>query len=198
MAKSLQMPPFRFMDAAAYIEEHSSVQFDQRTLELRTAKDQIQAENHRLSQIYLSLERRNNTMIEELQMQQAEQQKRLEEHVALFHKTQKDCQDEITRVQIEVRQDFQRTESVLIAHKKERNHLRFNLQEKKEVDETRIAMLAQRDRLTQELKDVTKECRQKSEQFEREQYAERDRQQQLQGIKLKQEIAEAKGMTEKE
>jgi hypothetical protein len=198
MAKSLQMPPFQFMDAATYIEEHSSVELDQRTIELKKAKDQIQAENHRLSQIYLSLERRNNTIIEELQIQQAEQQKRLEEHVALFHKSQKECQEEIYRVQVEVQQDYQKAEAVLITHKKERNHLRFNLQEKKEVDETRIAMLAQRDRLTQELKDVTKECRHKAEQFEREQYAERERQQEAQGLKLKQDIAEAKAVIDKE
>jgi hypothetical protein len=192
------MPPFQFVDEDKYIEEHSSADLDRRVIELTAEKDALQAENHRLSQTYLSLERRNAAIIEELQLQKAENDKRLEDHIERYHQAQKECQDEIARVQLEVQQDYQKAEAILITHKKERNHLRFCLQEKKEVEETRIAMLAHRDALVQELKDVTKECKKKSGDFEREQFVERNRQREAQEIKLRQMIAEAKVQIDKE
>jgi hypothetical protein len=137
-------------------------------------------------------------MLQELQLEKAEHQKLLEDQIALFQKTQKECQAEIRQVQIEVKKDFQAAEQVLIGHKKDRNHLRFNLQEKKEIEETRVHMLALRDKLTQELKDVTKELRAKYDQFEREQFALRNAQREAEEIKLRQMIAEAKSHIDRE
>jgi hypothetical protein len=158
------------MDADASIQKHDSVKLDQCIVELVAEKDGIQADNHRLSQIHLSLERRNNAIIEKLQIQTDEQQKRLNEHIALFHKTEKECQNEIFGAQAEIEQNYRKAEAVIIGHKKTRNHLRLNMQEKKEVDERRLSMLAQGEKLTQELKDAMKECRKKLDAFDREQY----------------------------
>jgi hypothetical protein len=198
MAGRLAMPPYQFVDAEQYIEAHASVDLDSRTDDLIQKKHELQSENHRLSQVYLSLERRNKEILDELQLEKAEREQMLEDRRALFHQTKKDCQDEIQRVQVALQNDFQAAESVLIGHKKERNHLRFNLEEKKEVEEMRVAMLAQRDRLTQELKDTTKELRAKYAEFDRAQLAEREHQREADEIKLKQMIAEAKAQIDRE
>lgn len=198
MSGKVAQPPPKFVDAQAYIAEHTVPELDKRIEEMQKQKEILQKENHRLAQYCLTLERRNFTIVEQLQLEKSEHEKKLEEHIQLYHKTEKECQQEIHRVQIEIKKDYQKAEQVLIGHKKERNHLKFNLQEKKEVDETRIAMLAQRDKLTQELKDVTKELRQKYDQFEREQFAERNAQREAAEIKLKQMIAEAKAQIDKE
>jgi hypothetical protein len=198
MASRLVMPPYQFVDAEQYIDEHASVDLDLRTVDLMQRKDELQVENDRLSQVYLSLERRNKEILDELQLQKAEGEQMLEDRRALFHQTKKDCQDEIQRVQVELQKDFHAAESVLVAHKKERNHLRFNLEEKKEVEETRVAMLAQRDRLTQELKDTAKDLRAKYAEFDRAQLAEREHQREADEIKLRQMIAEAKAQIDRE
>jgi hypothetical protein len=194
----LVMPPYQFVDAQQYIADHSSVDLDIHIAELVAEKEARQRENHRLAQLHLSLERRNKETLDELQLQKAEREQMLEDRRALFLQTKQDSQDEIHRVQAELHQDFQSAESVLVSHKKERNHLRFNLEEKKEVEEMRVAMLAQRDRLTQELKDTTKELRTKYAEFDRAQLAERERQREADAIKLKQMIAEAKARIDRE
>jgi hypothetical protein len=82
-----------------------------------------------------------------------------------------------------VQKDLHAAESILVGHMKQRNHLHFNLEEKKEVEETRVAMLAQ-------------ELRAKYAEFDRAQLAERERQQEADEIKLRQMIAEAKAQTD--
>lgn len=191
-------PPPKFVDAQAYIAEHTVPALDKELEKMRQEKARLKEENHRLTQVLLSLERRNNGMFEQLQREKEERQQRLEEHIELFHKTEKECQEEIRLAQIEVKKDFQKAEQVLIAHKKDRNHLKFNLEEKREVEETRVAMLAKRDALTQELKDVTKELRAKYDLFEREQFAQRNAQREAAEAKLKEMIAEAKAQIDKE
>jgi hypothetical protein len=66
------------------------------------------------------------------------------------------------------------------------------------VDETRVAILAEHEKLTQELKDVITKCCQKLDAFDREQSTERNRQNEQQEIQLKQLIAEAKAEVDKE
>jgi hypothetical protein len=194
----LVMPPYQFVDAQQYIEEHSSVDFDIRVAELMAEKEAHERENHRLAQLHLSMERRNNGIVEELQRQKSEREKEFEERIALMHKTEKECQAEIHRTQRELYKSFQEVEAVLVTHKKDRNHLKFCLEEKKEVEALRISMLAQRDKLTQELWDTIRELRMKADQFERERIEERARQREAQQIKLKQDVAEAKAAIDKE
>jgi hypothetical protein len=198
MAGKIAMPPIKYVDAAEYIETHAAVELDAQITKVTQEKDLCQRESHVVAQTYLALERRNNGILEELQLEKAENEKILEDKIALFQRTQKECQAEIHRVQVEIKKDFQAAEQVLIGHKKERNHLRFNIQEKKETEETRVSMLALRDKLTQELKDVTKELRAKYDAFEREQFALRNAQREAEQIKLKQMISEAKGQIDRE
>ena len=192
------LPPPKFVDAQAYIAEHTIPDLDRQVEELREEKARLKEENHRLTQVLLGMERRNHGMLEQLEKEKVARQQKLEEHIALFHKTEKECQEEIRLAQIEVQKDFEKAEQVLIAHKKDRNHLKFNLEEKREVEETRVAMLAKRDELTQELKDVTKELRAKYDLFEREQFAQRNAQREAAEAKLKEMISEAKAQIDKE
>lgn len=198
MNEKVALPPPKYVDAQAYIAEHTVPELDKQVEEMRKKKALLKEENHRLTQILLSMERRNQGMLEQLEREKVQRQQSLEEHIDLFHKTEKECQEEIQRAQIEIRKDYQQAEQIVIGHKKERNHLKFNLEEKREVDETRIAMLEKRDQLTQELKDVTKELRAKYDLFEREQFAQRNAQREAAEAKLKEMISEAKAQIDKE
>ena len=198
MNEKVALPPPKYVDAQAYIAEHTVPELDKQVEEMRKKKALLKEENHRLTQILLSMERRNQGMLEQLEREKVQRQQSLEEHIDLFHKTEKECQEEIQRAQVEIRKDYQQAEQIVIGHKKERNHLKFNLEEKREVDETRIAMLEKRDQLTQELKDVTKELRAKYDLFEREQFAQRNAQREAAEAKLKEMISEAKAQIDKE
>ena len=198
MNEKVALPPPKYVDAQAYIAEQTVPELDKQVEEMRKKKALLKEENHRLTQILLSMERRNQGMLEQLEREKVQRQQSLEEHIDLFHKTEKECQEEIQRAQVEIRKDYQQAEQIVIGHKKERNHLKFNLEEKREVDETRIAMLEKRDQLTQELKDVTKELRAKYDLFEREQFAQRNAQREAAEAKLKEMISEAKAQIDKE
>ena len=198
MDQKVVLPPPKFVDAQAYIAEHTVPSLDKQIGEMREKKAVLKEENHRLMQILLSMERRNLAMQEQLEREKVQRQQALEDHIELYHKTEKECQEKIQQAQIEIKKDFEKAEAVLIQHKKDRNHLKFNLEEKREVDETRIAMLEKRDQLAQELKDVTKELRAKYDLFEREQFAQRNAQREAAEAKLKQMISEAKAQIDKE
>jgi hypothetical protein len=52
-------------------------------VDLVQRKGELQAENHRLSQVYLSLERRRNAILDEVHLQKTEREQMLEERRAL-------------------------------------------------------------------------------------------------------------------
>ncbi|OHT04730.1 hypothetical protein TRFO_06158 [Tritrichomonas foetus] len=187
-----------FIDGEKYIEEHTVPGLDQEIAKLIEQKNALKVENHNILQTKLSLERRNNTILEQLKLESAEKEKLLEEHKLLFDKTKAECQAEIQKLQIEIKADFEAHEKLLIEKKKERNHLRFNMQEKKEIDETRIAMLQQRVTLTQELKETTMRLNAELKAFERESYAFRNKKNQELNEELNELKAKAKADIDKE
>ena len=178
------------IDGEQYIKEHTVPGLEAEIQKLQAKKDSLKEENHKIQQYKLSLERRNFTILEQLKRESAEKAKMVEDHKELFEKTRKECQARIQQLQIEIKADFEAHEKLLIDKKKERNHLRFDMQEKKEIDDTRISMLEQRVNLTQELKETTMRLNQELKNFERESYAFRNKKSQelleeLNELKLK-------------
>lgn len=191
-------PVIPYIDGEKFIEEHTIPPLDEEIQKLTEKKLLLKEENHNISQVYLSLQRRNNTILEQLKVESAEKEKTLEEHKLLFEKTKVECQIEIQKLQIEIKADFEAHEKQLIEKKKERNHLQFNLNEKKEIDETRVAMLQQRVALTQELKETTIRLNAELKAFERESYAFRNKKSQELNEELQEQKAKAKADIDKE
>lgn len=191
-------PVIPYIDGEKFIEEHTIPPLDEEIQKLTEKKLLLKEENHNISQVYLSLQRRNNTILEQLKVESAEKEKTLEEHKLLFEKTKVECQIEIQKLQIEIKADFEAHEKQLIEKKKERNHLQFNMNEKKEIDETRVAMLQQRVALTQELKETTIRLNAELKAFERESYAFRNKKSQELNEELQEQKAKAKADIDKE
>lgn len=191
-------PTIPYIDGEKYIEEHTVPSLDEEISKLAAKKNALKDENHNLLQVYLSLQRRNNNILEQLKAESAEKEQMLNEHRTLFDKTKAECQAEIQQLQIEIKADFEAHEKQLIDRKKERNHLRFNMQEKKEIEETRVAMLQQRVSLTQELKETTMRLNAELKAFERESYAFRNQKNQELNEELQIQKAKAKADIDKE
>lgn len=180
------------------LNEQAESRFEEQISQFTQEKEELQDENHRLSQYLLSLQRRNNGILEQLQFESAELEQKLEAKKLLFEQTKKQCQEEITQVQINIKKDYAEAEKVLIGHRKIHNHLLFNLNEKKEVDETRKSMIAQREKLSQELKEVIKDLQEKYNQCEHENIEKRRNKSNEEIKRLEELITEAKAQIDKE
>ncbi|KAH0789294.1 hypothetical protein GPJ56_006845 [Histomonas meleagridis] len=185
-------------DSGSYIEEKIAPNIEARIKELTQKRDELKLQNQSLNQKLLSLQRRNDEILKQLQRESQTFEENLNAHKKLYEKTKAECDQEIENFKHEMDEELKKCTQVLVAHRKDRNYLRFNLQSKKEIDETRIAMLTQRDNLTQQLKDLVKELRDETNKFEKETALFRGQKNEEEKAKLQHLIEEAKASIDKE
>lgn len=166
-------------------------QLDKEIEELQNIKKQKVNLGNDLAQKLLTINRRNESIEEELKTKLIELQGKLIETESLFEKTKKECEKQIKEKQKEIKADYKETEKILIEHKKVHNYLSFTLNEKKEIDETRKQLIAKQDQLTKILQDTRRELKQQHDSFEREQYAYRQQKREESDAQLAQAIRDA-------
>lgn len=156
-----------------FVESHMVPEIKKRTEELNSLKIIAKDRRMELQEQKLQIETKNENMLKLLVDQSNELDDRIKDHKQKLEETKKKCEEQIVQAKIDLDKEFREFNQILIDNKKKFHHLRFNLQEKKEVDETRKAMLDQEQRLKAELKITSKECKEKIEIFEREEYQKR-------------------------
>ena len=161
-------------DREEQIRQNMEPQLDKQIEELLAQKNQLKEETAQLQATISDLTKRNENIVNQMIIESAEFSKRVEEQGVNFENTKKECEKDIEKIQEEINVDFQAARKVLIDNRKKCNHLVFNLNEKKEVDENRKQLLAQREKLKQEYDTISKELDLKREQNLAEIYNKRD------------------------
>ena len=161
-------------DREEQVRQTLEPQLDKQIEELLAQKNSLKEETAQLQATISDLTKRNENIVNQMIIESAEFSKRVEEQGVNFENTKKECEQEIEKVQEEINVDFQAARKVLIDNRKKCNHLVFNLNEKKEVDENRKQLLAQREKLKQEYDTISKELDLKREQNLAEIYNKRD------------------------
>jgi len=162
------------MDYEKFVEQQTTPELDMKLKQLKEEKSRLREETSRLNDKFLSLKRRNDTILEQLKKESAELDMRVEEQEHIFESTKKQCEFAVESLISELKQDFSLTNKILIENKKKYHHLVFNLNEKKEIDETRRAMLAQEKALNAEYQRIENELNEKKSKIQTENLIERD------------------------
>ena len=162
------------VDREEQIRQNLEPQLDKQIEELLAQKNALKEETARLQDTISDLTKRNENIVHQMIIESAEFSERVKEQGINFENTKKECEIEIQKIQGEIEIDFQAARKILIENRKKCNHLVFNLNEKKEVDENRKQLLAQREKLKQEYDTISKELDLKREQNLAEIYNKRD------------------------
>ena len=186
------------MDKEESIRANLEPQLDEEMKALLAQKNALKAQTASLQETLLSLQQRNQEIVTQMEKESASFTMRVQEQGEHFECTKKECEKMVEKAKGEIQEDFVKFRKVLIENKKKCNHLVFNLNEKKEVDENRKHLLAQKEKLKQEYEIISREMDQKREQNFTEIYNKRDAFKNAAKIKIDAEIEKAKREIDRE
>ena len=151
------------MDYEQFISNLTLPELDLKIKQLNDEKFKLKNETSELNSYYLTLERRNQNILEQLKKESEELDNRVKEEENQFKLTKKQCENDLEQLNSQIKLDFSITNKILIENKKKYHHLIFNLNEKKEVEELRKSMLAQEKTLNTEHKRIEIEMNSKKD-----------------------------------
>lgn len=156
-----------------YFKDTIEPELSKKIQELLEEKEKLRQQTSSLSELCLSLQRRNERIVDQMENESLEFDKRVADQQVYLEKTIKDCEIEIEKVKEDIKADFAAENKILIENRKKFHHLNFNLSEKKEVDEMRKVLLAQEAKLKKEYGIISKQLHEKREQAQTEAYRQR-------------------------
>ena len=153
----------------SYLQARTLPPMEQEIEQLQQEKEKLLKENEELSAQKLGILRRNNDILEQLRIQSLDYDKKLAKIRNQFDESKAKCEAEIIQKKKEIHEDYKKAEQILIKDRQRRNHIKLDLSEKRDVEETRKMMLAKQDNLTKEFTEIKFHLKNKAKEFERKQ-----------------------------
>lgn len=186
------------MNPLEVVNETTIQELNEKMETLQKRREEAMKKSAQLNELHLQLEARNEQIEAQLQRESEDFDLKLDQHQKLLEKTKAECKEAIQVVEKELEEDFKAANQIKIENSKRMHHLKFTLNEKKEVEETRKSMLAQEAKLKQQLKETMREMKEKVDTFVHESYAAREAYREEAARRLQEQITEAKAAIEKE